>query len=109
MYRKFTASRVSESNVLFPPTIIFNDEGITIKTPALLHHNTDFIPYEAVSSVMIHTPFAGFSTITPLPMNNLQCTIYNVQLIGLGANCTMYIIHCTLFLVREMKRLVEGR
>ena len=32
--------------------------------PALLHHNTDFIPYEAVSSVMIHTPLAGFSTIT---------------------------------------------
>ena len=64
MYRKFTASRISESNVLFPPTIIFTDEGITIKTPALLHHNTDFIPYEAVSSVMIHTPLAGFSTIT---------------------------------------------
>ena len=77
MYRQFTASRVSESNVLFPPTIIFNDEGITIKTPALLHHNTDFIPYEAVSSVMIHTPLAGFSTITPLPMYNVQLTMYN--------------------------------
>ncbi|MCR4737326.1 MAG: hypothetical protein K5846_04120 [Bacteroidales bacterium] len=29
-----------------------------------MHHNTDFIPYDAVSSVMIHTPLAGFSTIT---------------------------------------------
>ena len=61
---RLTASRISESNVLFPPTIIFNYEGITIKTPALLHHNTDFISYDAVSSVMIHTPLAGISTIT---------------------------------------------
>ncbi|MDY6326284.1 MAG: hypothetical protein SPL42_06070 [Bacteroidales bacterium] len=29
-----------------------------------MHHNTDFIPYEAVSSVMIHTPLTGFSSIT---------------------------------------------
>lgn len=64
MYRTFTASRISESNVLFPPTIVFNDEGITIKSPALLHHNTEFIPYGAVSSVHMHTPIAGFSTIT---------------------------------------------
>ena len=64
MYITFTASRISESNVLFPPAIVFNDEGITIKKPALLHHNTEFIPYGAVSSVHIHTPLAGFSTIT---------------------------------------------
>ena len=88
MYRQFTASRVSESNVLFPPTIIFNDEGITIKTPALLHHNTD----DAVSSVMIHTPLAGFSSITFYAYGR------EVRVHG--------------FLqreVREMKRLVEGR
>ena len=92
MYRKFTASRISESNVLFPPTIIFTDEGITIKTPALLHHNTDFIPYEAVSSVMIHTPLAGFSTITFYAYGR------EIRVHG--------------FLqreVREMKRLVEER
>ncbi len=64
MYITFTASRISESNVLFLPTIVFNDEDITIKSPALLHHNTEFIPYGAVSSVHIHTPIAGFSTIT---------------------------------------------
>ena len=64
MYRQFTASRMSESNVLFPPTIIFTDEGVTVKMPALLHHNTEFLPYEAISSVFIHTPIAGFSTIT---------------------------------------------
>lgn len=62
--RTFTASRVSEKNVLFPPTIVFSEDGITVKIPALLHRNTEFIPYEAVSSVHIHTPIAGFSTIT---------------------------------------------
>lgn len=92
MYQKFTASRISESNVLFPPTIIFSGEGITIQTPALLHHNTDFIPYEAISSVMIHTPVAGFSTITFYAYGR------EIRVHG--------------FLqreVREMKRLVEER
>lgn len=64
MNKTYTASRISEKNVLFPPTIVFTDEGVTIKMPALLHRNTEFIPYEAVSSVHIHTPIAGFSTIT---------------------------------------------
>ena len=92
MYRKFTASRVSESNVLFPPTIIFTDEGITIKTPALLHHNIDFIPYEAMPNVMIHTPLVSFSTIT------FYSYAREIRVHG--------------FLqreVREMKRMVEER
>lgn len=92
VYHKFTASRISESNVLFPPTIIFSGEGITIQTPALLHHNTDFIPYEAVSSVLIHTPVVGFSTITFYAYGR------EIRVHG--------------FLqqeVREMKRLVEER
>ena len=48
------------------------------------------------------TPPTCFSTVTFLP-------IYNLQLLHLGTNCTLYIVHCTLFLVREMKRLVEER
>lgn len=64
MNKTFTASRISEKNVLFPPTIIFTEEGVTVKMPALLHHNTEFMPYESISSVFIHTPIAGFSTIT---------------------------------------------
>lgn len=64
MYKSFKATRISEGNVLFPPTIILDDEGITIKSPALLHHNMEFIPYESLSSVFIHTPLVGFSTIS---------------------------------------------
>lgn len=64
MNQTFTASRISESNALFPPTIVFNDEGISIKAPALLHHNTDFIAYQSISCINIHTPLIGFSSIT---------------------------------------------
>ena len=92
VYHKFTASRISESNVLFPPTIIFSGEGITIQTPALLHHNTDFIPYEAISSVMIHTPVVGFSTITFYAYGREIC-VHGFRQQE----------------VREMKRLVEER
>lgn len=90
MNQTFTASRISEKNVLFPPTIIFTDEGVTIKMPALLHHNTEFIPYNAVSSVHIHTPVAGFSTITFYAYGR------SVEVHGFFQRE-----------VREMKRLVE--
>lgn len=36
MYHKFTASRVSESNVLFPPTIIFYAYGREIRVHGFL-------------------------------------------------------------------------
>ena len=91
MYYKFTASRVSEKNILFPPTIIFTDEGVTVKMPALLHHNTEFMPYEAISSVFIHTPLAGFSTITFFAYGRA------VEVHGFFQRE-----------VREMKELVEG-
>ena len=74
-----------------PPTIIFTDEGVTVKMPALLHHNTEFMPYEAISSVFIHTPIAGFSTIT--------FYAYGREILVHGFFQRE---------VREMKELVEG-
>ena len=44
-----------------------------------------------------------------VPAHHHLLTINNVQLIRRGTNCTLYIVHCTLFLVREMKRMVEER
>ena len=64
MTRTYTASRISEGNQLFPPTIILNDDGVTLRSQALLHKDTVFIPYSAISSVNIHTPLVGYSTIT---------------------------------------------
>jgi hypothetical protein len=74
------------------PTIIFTDEGVTVKTPALLHHNTEFMPYEAISSVFIHTPVAGFSTITFYAYGR------EIRVHGFFQSK-----------VREMKEMVEGR
>lgn len=64
MNRTYTASRISEGNQLFPPTIILTDEGVNLRLPALFHNNTVFIPYNAIGSVDTHTPLVGFSTIT---------------------------------------------
>ena len=63
MNRTFKATRISEDNIIFPPTIIFSDKGVTIKMPSLFHHYTKFFPYEAIS-VSIHCPLVGFSSIT---------------------------------------------
>ena len=64
MSRTFTASRVSENNVLFPPTVEMNDEGVLIIIPHLLKKETVFIPYNAVSAVHLSTPIVGFSTVS---------------------------------------------
>ena len=45
----------------------------------------------------------------PHPLANVQCTINNVQLVRHETNCTLYIVHCTLFLLREMKQLTSER
>ena len=92
MDRTFTASRISDDNVVFPPTVIFNDEGVTIKSPHLLRHDTTFIPYEAISSIDITTPLVGFSTITFYAFGK------------------MYKVHGFYKSeVREMKSIVENR
>ncbi len=78
-------------------SIFFSSPCLTLRHPcgsakasALPHHNTDFIPYEALSSVMIHTPIAGFSTI-----------IFHAY----GREIRVHgFLQCD---VREMKRLVE--
>ncbi len=64
MYRTFTASRISEGNVLFPPTIIFDDNGVTVRCPFIFSGKSTYIPYNFISSVHISTPIIGFSTIS---------------------------------------------
>lgn len=64
MYRTFTATRISEGNMLFPPTITLDDTGVTIKSPALLSSRRNFVPYHAISNVEIYNPLVGFSSIS---------------------------------------------
>lgn len=64
MHKTFTASRISEGNVLFPPTIIFDDNGVTVRCPFIYSGKSTYIPYPCISSVHIETPIVGFSTIS---------------------------------------------
>ena len=61
--RVFKASRLSKDNTVFPPTVVFNDQGVLVKIPALLRKKEGFIPYAAISGVRIETPLVGFSSI----------------------------------------------
>ena len=64
MHKTFTASRISEGNVLFPPTIVFDDNGVTVRCPFIYSGKSTYIPYSCISSVHIETPIIGFSTIS---------------------------------------------
>lgn len=64
MRRTFTASRISEGNALFPPTIIFDENGVTVRCPFIFSGKSTYIPYSCISSVHIETPIIGFSTIS---------------------------------------------
>lgn len=64
MFHAYTASRISEGNVLFPPTIIFDDNGVTVRSPFIFSGQSTYIPYNCISSVHIKTPIIGFSTIS---------------------------------------------
>ena len=61
--RVYTASRLSKDHKMFPPTVVFNEQGVLVKLPAFLRKTEDFIPYSAISGVGIETPLVGFSRI----------------------------------------------
>lgn len=61
--KKYTASRLTEGNKLFPIQIIIDDIGVTVKTPSLLGGREQTIPFSRISSVNIDCPFVGYSTI----------------------------------------------
>lgn len=60
---KFTASRLSDGNKLFPAEIYTEDSGIRIKIPGFFRGDTKFINYENIS-LEINTPLIGYSTLT---------------------------------------------
>lgn len=60
---KYSASRLSEGNKLFPATISITGHGVTLKVPGFLGGSEQTIPFDRISAVDIETPFVGFSTI----------------------------------------------
>ena len=62
--RKYTASRISANNTLFPPQIILDNENVIIKCPGFFSGKTTSIPYDNISYVSTVTPLIGFSTLS---------------------------------------------
>ncbi len=61
---KFTASRLSSGNKMFPTEIYLESTGITIKIPGLFKGETKQFDFNHIASVEIDTPLIGFSTIS---------------------------------------------
>lgn len=64
MYKKYCASRFSRDNILFPPQIILEETGITIKRPELFSDRITSIAYDMISHIHVFTPLIGFSSIS---------------------------------------------
>jgi hypothetical protein len=62
--QEFTASRLSSGNKLYPPHIIIDDRGVTLKSPGFFSGKETTILFSSISSVDIETPLVGFSTIS---------------------------------------------
>ncbi len=60
---RFTASRLSEGNQIFPDEINIDDTSVTIKSPKLFGGKSKSFPLGQIS-VSINTPMVGFSDIT---------------------------------------------
>ena len=61
---KFTASRLSSGNKIFPSEIYLEPTGITIKIPGLFSGETKQFDFNHIASVEIDTPLIGYSSIT---------------------------------------------
>jgi hypothetical protein len=60
---KFTASRISQGNSVFPNIINISEKGVTLQMPSLFGGKEQTIHFDKISGVDIETPMVGFSTI----------------------------------------------
>lgn len=60
---KFTASRLSDGNKLFPDEVIIDSKTVTIKSPKLFGGKSKTFPVNQVT-VSIHSPLVGVSDLT---------------------------------------------
>lgn len=61
---KFTASRLSDGNKIFPAEIHIEPAGLTVKIPGLFSGKTEYFDFKQISNVSVNTPMIGYSTIT---------------------------------------------
>ena len=62
--KKFTASRMAEGAHVFPPEIILDSSGLTVRIPGLFNDREEYFDYDNITNVTVNTPFVGYSTIT---------------------------------------------
>lgn len=62
--KKYTASRLSDGNKVFPCQITIHDESVTLKIPGLFRGQEATIPFSRVSAVEVDCPLVGYSSIT---------------------------------------------
>ena len=61
---KYSASRLSEGNKVFPAEIHIEQTGLTVKIPSLFSGKTEYFDYQQISNVSVNAPMIGYSTIT---------------------------------------------
>ena len=91
--QRYTASRLTAGNRLFPAQLLIDEMGVTLKKPSLFSGQETSVPYSRIASVNIECPVVGYSTI-------------HIQTTGEG----MITVHGFLRReVEEMKRTLLGR
>jgi len=60
---KYTASRISDGNKLFPASIETQENGLKVKLPGFWKDNETFLSYSDISGVSVNTPLVGYSSI----------------------------------------------
>ena len=63
MGKKYTASRISSGNQLFPPSITVEKDGLTIKVPGLFNGKKQFVFYYNIASITYEVPRVGFTKL----------------------------------------------
>jgi len=61
--KKYTASRISDGNKLFPPTITVEKNGLTVKLPGLFSGSEKFVSFKDISSISYDAPMVGFTKL----------------------------------------------
>ena len=61
---KYTSSRLSSGNKIFPTELHIEDTGIKIKEPGIFNNKSTYMAFSDIVSVSIDNPLIGFSTLT---------------------------------------------
>ena len=74
MSKKYTASRLSSGNKLFPPSITVESGGLTVKFPSLFSGKEKFVTFGDISSISYEAPIVGFTKLS-LNIRGAETTI----------------------------------